>query len=147
MERSPTGKRLLRFHLSKRKDFWQLSNVFDIFKLARSFLFTKEELQRNRLGTAFKFNHVTQLCEPYPSSLPSHFPGSVIKLKIDIQQCFCKPEVYQLSSVGPITQVNQLCRNVLLGSELLPGFCSLATIPFTATLGYHGVTVFGSESK
>jgi 5'-3' exonuclease len=104
---------------------------------ARAALLSSEERHRNEFGSAFKFNHFKG-SNFYASSHPS-FP--------DIAQCHCQMVPFTMPELGPIKQTNLLCKNVLLGSKLLPGFCSLATIPFTASLGFHGVTVFSAESK
>jgi 5'-3' exoribonuclease 1 len=101
-------------------------------------LLTAEERQRNSVGIDMIFSRGTELYH-YPSSLPSKFP--------DIAQCRTKMIHYHLPIMGPIKQTNLLCKNVLLGSKLLPGFCSLDTIPHTSRLANHGVVVFGTESK
>lgn len=101
-------------------------------------LLSNEERERNKQGKAFIF---TAGATPfhYISPLPSKFP--------DITKCRTNMVEYELPKEGPIKDTNRLLQNVLLGSKLLPGFCSLDTIPHTATLGYHGVQVFGPESK
>jgi 5'-3' exoribonuclease 1 len=105
---------------------------------SRLSLLTADERQRNSAGVDILFSKSEDLYH-YPSSLPSKFP--------DIAHCRTRMIDYHLPIMGPIKQTNLLCKNVLLGSKLLPGFCSLYTIPHTARLENHKVVVFGTESK
>ncbi|KAJ3400421.1 hypothetical protein HDV05_001094, partial [Chytridiales sp. JEL 0842] len=102
---------------------------------ARENQLTKEEKRRNSHSHAWVF-----VCNPlapyhYPSTIPS-FP--------DIAHC--------TAVIAPfyINQPDQLYYGLVpgsrLGIDMLPGFPSMHTIPHTATLGFHGVNVFNTES-
>lgn len=56
-------------------------------------------------------------------------------------------EPFDLPTLDGLHLVEGLCDGVFLGSSALAGFPSLKTVPHTARLGYHGVTVFQSESR
>lgn len=76
----------------------------------------------------------------YPSSLPGFFP--------DIAKCHCHVEPFNLPTLGGEVQlIFGLRDGVQLGASALAGFPSLNTLPHQATLGYHSVSVFQSDSK
>lgn len=76
----------------------------------------------------------------YPSTLPGFFP--------DIPKCRCHVEPFNLPTLGGEVQlIFGLREGVKLGASALAGFPSLNTLPHQATLGYHSVNVFQSDSK
>lgn len=54
---------------------------------------------------------------------------------------------FDLPTLDGLHLVEGLCDGVFLGAAALAGFPSLKTLPHTATLGFHGVNVHGSESR
>lgn len=56
-------------------------------------------------------------------------------------------EPFDLPTLTGLHYIQGLCDGVVLGKEALAGFPSLQTLPHTASLGFHGVNVHGSESK
>ncbi|KAH0832839.1 exonuclease II [Lanmaoa asiatica] len=100
---------------------------------------TAEEKRRNTFGTSTKFSFSTGEPTVYPSSLPNFFPY--------IYRCTCVMEPFDLPTLDGLHLVPGLCDGVFLGAEALAGFPSLDTLPYTASLGFHGVNVHGSESR
>lgn len=95
---------------------------------------------RNSFGTSWIFYHHASSNQPaptYPSSLPGFFP--------DITGCTCRMEKWDLPVIGIHGFRHGLCKGVILDG--IPGFPSLKSIPHTATLGFHGVNIFNSESS
>ena len=88
------------------------------------------------LGHAFQFsaNH------SFPSFL---YPAPIASFP-DIPHCITK--MVPLLPPPSITLVHGLIPGSRVGVSLLPGFPSMHTIPHTATLGFHGVNVFNTES-
>ena len=56
-------------------------------------------------------------------------------------------EAFDLPTPDGLHLVPGLCDGVFLGAEALAGFPSLDTLPYTASLGIHGVNIHGSESR
>jgi 5'-3' exoribonuclease 1 len=54
---------------------------------------------------------------------------------------------FDLPTLDGLHLVPGLCDGVFLGVEALAGFPSLKTLPHSASLGFHGVNVHGSESR
>jgi 5'-3' exoribonuclease 1 len=54
---------------------------------------------------------------------------------------------FDLPTLNGLNLVKGLLDGVRLGVNALAGFPSLKTLPHTATLGFHGVNVHGSESR
>ncbi|KAL4244297.1 5'-3' exoribonuclease 1 [Abortiporus biennis] len=106
---------------------------------SREHRLTEEEKRRNSFGTSTKF--IFNPGEPtlYSSSLPGFFP--------DLHRCQCTMEPFDLPTLDGLHLIEGLCDGVFLGAEALAGFPSLQTLPHTATLGFHGVNVHGSESR
>ncbi|CAK5283845.1 unnamed protein product [Mycena citricolor] len=98
-----------------------------------------DEKRRNTFGASvkFSFNHG----EPtlYPSSLPGFFPP--------LYRCSCIMETFDLPTLDGLHLLEGLCDGVFLGADALAGFPSLKTLPHSASLGFHGVNVHGSESR
>ncbi|KAJ3023129.1 UNVERIFIED_CONTAM: hypothetical protein HDU68_008771 [Siphonaria sp. JEL0065] len=104
---------------------------------ARSSQLTEDEKKRNSLGHAYKFQK-----NPDPKAPAFHFT-SPSQTFPDIPKCSALSIVYDIPSEVEfkfgLLPGNQSCFH--------PGFPSLNTLPHTATLGYHGVTVFQQESQ
>lgn len=139
-----------RFLSLTKSDYWQrwrvsknwLSVILFIlttFATAREHRLTEEERKRNSMGTSTSFKFNSGQPTFYPSSLPGFFP--------DLVRCMCTMEPFNLPTLDGLYLVPGLCDGVFLGAEALAGFPTLQTLPHTATLGYHGVNVHGSESK
>ena len=99
---------------------------------------TKEEKSRNTHGKSFIFSLDARTPTAYPSPLPGEFP--------DIANCLCSMRTYDLPTISSEGLNKGLCLGVKLGAKGLPGFPSMHTLAHTATLGFHGVTVFNMES-
>lgn len=59
----------------------------------------------------------------------------------------CVMEPFDLPTLDGLHLIPGLRDGVFLGAEALAGFPSLDTLPTTASLGFHGVNVHGSESR
>jgi 5'-3' exoribonuclease 1 len=106
---------------------------------AREHRLTDEEKRRNTYGTSYQFKYNPDELTIYPSSLPGFFPA--------LPQCTCTMESFDLPTLDGLHLVKGLCDGVFLGTSALAGFPSLKTLPHTASLGFHGVNVHGSESR
>ncbi|KAK8854783.1 hypothetical protein IAR55_003522 [Kwoniella newhampshirensis] len=108
---------------------------------SRDVRLTEEERRRNRgnvLSTQFVYDENAE--GNYPSSLPGFFP--------ELAGCKCKGSPFELPKLGDgIDLILGLLDGVHLGASALAGFPSLQTLPHQGTLGYHGVSVFQSESR
>ncbi|KAI0028225.1 hypothetical protein K488DRAFT_89959 [Vararia minispora EC-137] len=100
---------------------------------------TKSERERNTFGTSYSFRFNPGEPTVYPSSLPGFFPA--------LHRCTCTMEPFDLPTLEGLHLVKGLLDGVLLGAHALAGFPSLKTLPHTATLGFHGVNVHGTESR
>ncbi|KAI9203281.1 XRN 5'-3' exonuclease N-terminus-domain-containing protein [Polychytrium aggregatum] len=105
---------------------------------ARESQLTKEEKRRNTHGSAVIFKYDPDHVHHFPSPLPGRFP--------DITACTCKAESYSLPELGPHGFIKGLLPGVQVGGTNVPGFPALGSITYTATLGFHGVNVFNSDS-
>lgn len=56
-------------------------------------------------------------------------------------------EPFDLPTLDGLHLVPGLCDGVFLGAAALAGFPSLDTLPYTASLGCHGVNIHGSDSR
>ncbi|EER27657.1 hypothetical protein D8B26_006248 [Coccidioides posadasii str. Silveira] len=106
---------------------------------SKEHLLTPEEKARNNFGVTLKFTHSPDIEFTYPSSFVGVFP--------DIPRCHCIENVYELPTMEGLEPYVGLMDGVKLGTEALAGFPSLKTLPHTAQLGFHGVTVFQQESR
>ncbi|CAG8956046.1 hypothetical protein HYFRA_00008902 [Hymenoscyphus fraxineus] len=102
-------------------------------------LLSDDEKFRNDFGVTLKFSHNPDLDFTYPSSLVGIFP--------DIPHCRCVENIFDLPTIEGLEYHVGLMEGVKLGDAALAGFPSLATIPYNATLGFHGVNVFQSDSR
>ncbi|BGP46515.1 exonuclease II Exo2 [Rhodotorula kratochvilovae] len=107
---------------------------------AREPRLTNEERARNAYGDSTRFVYDESVDETYPSSLPGFFP--------DLVHNHTRLETFHLPTLeGGLALVKGLVPGVLLGKEAVSGFPSLHTIPHTASLGFHGVNVFQTDSR
>ncbi|TVY40895.1 5'-3' exoribonuclease [Lachnellula subtilissima] len=102
-------------------------------------LLSEDEKFRNDFGVTLKFTHDPDISFTYPSSLVGIFP--------DIPNCHCVENIFDLPTIEGLEYHVGLMEGVKLGHAALAGFPSLATIPYNATLGFHSVNVFQSDSK
>lgn len=102
-------------------------------------LLSADEKFRNDFGVTLKFTHDSQTSFTYPSSLVGIFP--------DIPNCHCVENIFDLPTIEGLEYHVGLMEGVKLGHSALAGFPSLATLPYNATLGFHGVNIFQSDSR
>ncbi|EPE33770.1 hypothetical protein GLAREA_06783 [Glarea lozoyensis ATCC 20868] len=102
-------------------------------------LLTDDEKFRNEFGVTLKFSHDPDIDFVYPSSLTGIFP--------DIPHCRCVENIFDLPTIEGLEYHVGLMQGVKLGDAALAGFPSLATIPYNAILGFHGVNVFQQDSR
>ncbi|KAG0646479.1 5 -3 exoribonuclease 1 [Hyphodiscus hymeniophilus] len=102
-------------------------------------LLSDVEKFRNDFGVSLKFTYNPDTDFIYPSSLVGIFP--------DIPHCHCVENMFDLPTIEGLDYHVGLMDGVKLGHKALAGFPSLATIPYNATLGFHGVNVFQQDSR
>ncbi|EAQ86489.1 hypothetical protein CHGG_07742 [Chaetomium globosum CBS 148.51] len=102
-------------------------------------LLSDAEKARNDFGVALKFTYSGDIDFVYPSSLVDVFPP--------ITHCHCVENIFDLPAVEGLEYRAGLTDGALLNIEALAGFPSLATLPYVASLGFHGVNVFQQESR
>ncbi|XXH00380.1 Putative aminophospholipid-translocase [Hypoxylon texense] len=102
-------------------------------------LLTPGEKARNDFGVSLKFTYDPNVDFIYPSSMVGIFP--------DIPHCHCVENIFDLPTTEGLELYVGLLEGTKLGVDALAGFPSLATLPYNATLGFHGVNVFQQESR
>ncbi|KAI0379836.1 exoribonuclease 1 [Hypomontagnella monticulosa] len=102
-------------------------------------LLTEEEKARNDFGVSLKFTYDPNTNFTYPSSMVGIFP--------DIPNCHCVENIFDLPTTEGLDLYVGLLEGTKLGVDALAGFPSLATLPYNANLGFHGVNVFQQESR
>ncbi len=102
-------------------------------------LLSDDEKARNDFGVALKFTYSEDVDFTYPSSLVDVFPP--------IAHCHCVENIFDLPAVEGLEYRAGLTDGALLNIEALAGFPSLATLPYVANLGFHGVNVFQQDSR
>ncbi|RKF54038.1 5'-3' exoribonuclease 1 [Golovinomyces cichoracearum] len=102
-------------------------------------LLSEEEKKRNEFGLTFQYLYDPTSDFEYPSSLIGIFP--------DIPHCHCIESVFDLPTMEGLKYHIGLMDGVKLGDAALAGFPSLSTLPYSAALKFHGVSVFQSESS
>lgn len=75
----------------------------------------------------------------FPSPIPGFFP--------DIVQGHCVTDAFEMPELNGLEFITGLLAGVQLGASALAGFPSMATLPHTASLQYHGVNVHNTDSK
>lgn len=102
-------------------------------------LLSEDERLRNDFGVSLKFTYSTEVDYVYPSSLVGIFP--------DLPHCHCIQNEFELPTMDGLEPYVGLVDGVKLGAAALAGFPSLKTLPFTGSLGFHGVNVFQQDSR
>jgi 5'-3' exoribonuclease 1 len=102
-------------------------------------LLSDAEKARNEFGVSLKFTYAPDLDFTYPSSLVGIFP--------DLNHCHCVENIFDLPTIEGLDYYHGLMNGVKLGHAALAGFPSLSTLPYNATLGFHGVNVFQQDSR
>ncbi|CAJ2508070.1 Uu.00g092560.m01.CDS01 [Anthostomella pinea] len=102
-------------------------------------LLSPDEKARNDFGVSLKFTYDSSVNFTYPSSMVGIFP--------DIPNCPCVENIYDLPTADGLELYVGLLGGAKLGVDALAGFPSLATLPYNAMLGFHGVNVFQQESR
>lgn len=102
-------------------------------------LLSDDEKGRNGFDVPIKFTYSSDYDFTYPSSLVGIFP--------DIPHCHCVENIFELPPTDGLVYRHGLMDGALLSVSALAGFPSLATLPYTATLGFHGVNVFQADSR
>ncbi|KAJ4306570.1 exonuclease II Exo2 [Collariella sp. IMI 366227] len=105
----------------------------------KDLLLSDDEKARNDFGVPLKFTYSEDVDFVYPSSLVDVFPP--------IAHCHCVENIFDLPAVEGLEYRAGLTDGALLSVEALAGFPSLATLPYTASLGFHGVNVFQQDSR
>ncbi|RMD43279.1 hypothetical protein DV735_g1808, partial [Chaetothyriales sp. CBS 134920] len=102
-------------------------------------LLSEGEKKRNEFGVSLKFTYSLDVDYVYPSSLIGTFS--------DLRHCHCVQNIFELPTMDGLEPHAGLVDGVKLGEYALAGFPSLKTLPFTASLGFHGVNVFQQDSR
>ncbi|TRX92983.1 hypothetical protein FHL15_006121 [Xylaria flabelliformis] len=102
-------------------------------------LLSPEEKARNDFGVSLKFTYDPNVNFIYPSSMVGIFP--------DIPNCRCVENIFDLPVAEGLDLYVGLLDGAKIGVDALAGFPSLATLPYNATLGFHGVNVFQQDSR
>ncbi|KAI0911223.1 exoribonuclease 1 [Ustulina deusta] len=102
-------------------------------------LLSPEEKARNDFGVSLKFTYDPNVNFTYPSSMVGIFP--------DVPNCRCVENIFDLPVAEGLDLYVGLLDGAKIGVAALAGFPSLATLPYNATLGFHGVNVFQQESR
>jgi 5'-3' exoribonuclease 1 len=102
-------------------------------------LLSEDEKIRNDFGVSLKFTYNPEVDFTYPTSLVGIFP--------DLAHCHCVENVFELPTMDGLEPYAGLVKGVKLGAAALAGFPSLKTLPFTGSLGFHGVNVFMQDSR
>ncbi|EPQ64573.1 Bgt-5086 [Blumeria graminis f. sp. tritici] len=105
----------------------------------RNNMLSDEERKRNDFGVSLKFTYDSNTNFIYKSSLVGIFEN--------IDQCRCVENTYDLPTIGGLDYHIGLIDGVKLGDAALAGFPSLSTLPYNATLCFHGVNMFQADSR
>ncbi|KAK8035625.1 hypothetical protein PG993_010620 [Apiospora rasikravindrae] len=103
-------------------------------------LLSADEKARNDFGVSLKFTYD-------PTVQPIVYPSSLVGVFPDIPGCQCVENIYDLPTADGAKLYRGLLDGAKLNIEALAGFPSLATLPYTASLDYHGVNVFQQDSR
>jgi 5'-3' exoribonuclease 1 len=102
-------------------------------------LLSEADKRRNDFGVSLKFTYSPDVDFTYPSSLVGVFP--------DLVHCNCVENVFELPTMDGLEPYVGLVKGVQLGAAALAGFPTLKNLPFTGSLGFHGVSVFQQDSR
>lgn len=105
----------------------------------RDALLSEDERRRNDFGVSIKFTYSDEVDYTYPSSMIGVFP--------DLPHCHCVQNIFDLPTMDGLEPHVGLVDGVKVGAAALAGFPSLKTLPFTGSLGFHGVNVFQQDSR
>lgn len=105
----------------------------------KNHLLSEDEKKRNEFGVTLQFCYDMNKNYVFPSSLIGIFP--------DIPYCHCVEKEFYLPVNEGLEYNVGLVDGVKLGDAALAGFPSLSTLPYSAALDFHGVSVFQSESR
>jgi 5'-3' exoribonuclease 1 len=105
----------------------------------RDELLSHDEKARNDFGVPLKFTYSEDVDFVYPSSLVDVFPP--------ISHCHCVENIFDLPPIEGLEYRAGLTDGALLNISALAGFPTLATLPYIANLGFHGVNVFQQDSR
>ncbi|QSZ32614.1 hypothetical protein DSL72_002193 [Monilinia vaccinii-corymbosi] len=105
----------------------------------KNHLLSDAEKARNEFGVSLKFTYDPDIDFTYSSSLVGIFP--------DISHCHCVENIFDLPTIEGLDFYHGLMDGAKLGSAALAGFPSLNYLPYNATLGFHGINVFQSDSR
>ena len=105
----------------------------------KNHLLTDEERGRNKIGYAIRFVYDPKAHFTYPSSRVEVFPNIV--------GCRCVMNHFEMPSTEGLAYRVGLMDGAKLNVEALAGFPSLAILPYSSAIGFHGVNVFGQESR
>ncbi|RDW88197.1 5'-3' exoribonuclease 1 [Coleophoma cylindrospora] len=105
----------------------------------RNELLSPDEKMRNEFGVPLKFTFDPDVDYQYPTSLVGVFP--------DIPHCRCIENIFDMPTIEGLDFHTGLMEGAKLREAALAGFPSLATLPYNATLGFHGVNVFQQDSR
>jgi 5'-3' exoribonuclease 1 len=105
----------------------------------KNLLLSDDEKRRNDFGVSLKFTYSPEMDYTYPTSLVGIFP--------DLPHCHCVENIFELPTMDGLEPYAGLVEGVKLGAAALAGFPSLKNLPFTGSLGFHGVNVFMQDSR
>lgn len=117
-------------------DFVDEKKLIEALKPIESKL-TPEEKQRNSYGHAIKFIHNPQIDHVFSSPLPGFFH--------DIEHDQCYEEEFKLPKIENLKI--GFIKGAKTGKDLLAGFPTLSTIPFTSELALNEVKIFNFPSR
>ena len=100
---------------------------------------TEDEKRRNSFGVTLKYTYSADLDYTYPTPLVDVFP--------DLVHCHCVENIFDLPTMEGLEPYVGLVEGASVGAAALAGFPSLKTLPFTGSLGFHGVNVFQQDSR
>lgn len=117
--------------------FIEESRLLETMRI-QSRLLSEEERKRNEFGPSLLFRYSHDLA----MAGDSHYPPPSLAFQ-PIHPCCCEMEIYDLPVLSPGKLfVPDLCPGARTGVDLLPGFPTLATLPFVADLERIGIRVF-----
>ncbi|RCK63054.1 5'-3' exoribonuclease 1 [Candida viswanathii] len=117
-------------------DFVDEKKLIDVLKPIEEKL-TPDETARNSYGYPIRFIHNPQIDHVYPTSLPGFFP--------DLEHDKCYEEEFVLPEIENLKI--GLIDGAKTGLDLLAGFPTLDSVPFTSELALNDVKVFNFPSR
>ena len=117
-------------------DFVDEKKLIDVLKPIEEKL-TPDETARNSYGSPIKFIHNPQIDHVYPTSLPGFFP--------DLEHDKCYEEDFVLPEIKDLRI--GFIEGAKTGLDLLAGFPTLDSVPFTSELALNDVKIFNFPSR